>query len=296
MSLRRLATAALLVAVVATPPARAAEYTPANPIWNRPIEPITIAGNLHYVGAADVSAYLISTPAGHILVDCGFRETVPQIEANMEKLGYHLADIRLLLISHGHTDHMGGMAELKARTGARLLAHPAEFAALQAGGAGDFAFGDDFRYPPVTPDEALRDGQAVSLGGTTLVAHFTPGHTRGSVSWSLTVSDGNTERRVVIAASLSAPGYQLVNNPRYPEIVADFESSFATLRALPCDILLASHSWDFGLHDKRAALAETAPGTNPFVESGALARFVERAELRLREQIAEQSKPAPASQ
>lgn len=275
----------LAVAVVAL---RGADFTPANPVWNRPIDPFTIAGNLHYVGAADVSAYLITTPAGHILVDCGFRETVPQIEANTEKLGYRLADIRVLLISHAHTDHMGGMAELKSRTGARLLAHPAEFALMKAGGAGDFAFGNDFIYPPVTPDAALADGEAVSLGGTTLTAHFTPGHTRGSISWSLTVRDGDAERRVVIAASLSAPDYQLVDNPRYPEIVADFESSFATLRAMPCDILLASHSWDFGLHDKRAALGSAAPGVNPFVDNGALVRLVDRAERTLREQVAAQ--------
>jgi len=139
----------------------AAQYTPANAEWNAPIEPFRIVGNLYYVGAAGVSAYLISTPQGLILVDTGFRETVPIIEANLAKLGFHLGDIHLLLTLHAHYDHVGGVAEIKARTKARLLASPADAALLDRGGKDDFAFDDRFLFPPVKPDALLRDGEPV---------------------------------------------------------------------------------------------------------------------------------------
>lgn len=266
------------------------QFAATSAAWNRPIEPFRIVGNLYYVGASDVSAYLLTTPEGHILIDSGLAETVPLIEANLKKLGFQLEDIRLLLISHGHFDHVGGMAELKARTKARLLANPAEKALLMRGGKGDFAFQDKYPYAPVVPDGALSDGEEVRLGGSVLKAHFTPGHTKGSTSWTTTITDGGRAYNVVIAASLSAPGYQLIDNPDYPSVVADYEASMAKLRTLPCDIFLSLHSWDFGLHAKIAARAKDG-AENPFVDPEGYLRFLEKSEANLQKQIEEQRKP-----
>lgn len=262
----------------------------ASAAWNRPIEPFRIVGNLYYVGASDVSAYLLTTSEGHILIDSGLAETVPLIEANLKKLGFRLEDIRLLLISHGHFDHVGGMAELKSRTKAKLLTNPAEKALLMRGGKGDFAFQDRYPYAPVVPDGEVSDGEEVRLGGVVLKAHFTPGHTKGSTSWTTTITEGGRAYKVVIAASLSAPGYQLIDNPDYPSIVADYEASIAKLRALPCDIFLSLHSWDFGLHAKIAARAKNG-AVNPFVDPVDYVRFLEKSETNLQKQIEEQRKP-----
>jgi metallo-beta-lactamase class B len=227
-----------------------AQYHPPNAAWNRPVAPFRIAGNLYYVGASDVSAYLLTTPQGHVLLDTGFRETVPLIDASLKKLGFRMEDIRLLLATHAHYDHTGGLAAIKARTKARFLSSPADAPLYAAGGRGDFAFGDKYAYPPVKPDGLLRDGEPVQLGGLALTPHFTPGHTKGCTSWATTIADGRQQYRVVIPCSLSAPDYRLVGNAKYPGIVHNFESSIAALRALPCDIFLATHSWDFDLPRK----------------------------------------------
>ena len=262
-------------------------YAPANPRWNRPAEPFRIVGNLYYVGASDVSAFLIATPAGHILLDTGFRETVPIIEKNLEKLGFHLADIRLVLALHAHYDHAGGIAEIKARSKARFLASPADAPQFSRGGTGDFAFGNTYPFPPVSPDGLLREGVPVGLGGVWLTPHFTPGHTPGCTSWSTTILEGPRSYRVVVACSLTAPGYRLVGNLRYPDILRDFESSFAKLRALPCDIFLTEHGWDFDLDRKKRQKAQD-PARNPFVDPEGYLQYLDRSQAAFRKQAAGQ--------
>jgi len=261
-----------------------AQYAPADPEWNRPIEPFRIAGNLYYVGSANVSSFLIATSGGLILLDTGFREAEPALESNIRKLGFRLEDVRLLLISHAHCDHVGAMAGIKARTKARLLASPADAPLLARGGKGDFAFEDKYLYPPVAADALLADGEPVRLGDAVLTPRFTPGHTKGSTSWTTTIQEGERRYRVVIAASLSAPGYRLVDNPRYPEIVRDYRASFATLRALPCDIFLSMHSWDFELDRKIRARAEDAT-RNPFVDPEGYRRFLDKAQAAFEERL-----------
>ncbi|MBL0157061.1 MAG: subclass B3 metallo-beta-lactamase [Bryobacterales bacterium] len=267
----------------------AGQFTPANPEWNQPVAPFRIAGNLYYVGASGVSSFLITTPEGHYLLDTGFSETVPQIEANIQKLGFRLSDVRFLLISHGHYDHIAGVASLKARTKAKLLANPAEAPLLQRGGKGDFAFADRFPYPPVTPDRMLHDGEQISLGGTVMTAHFTPGHTKGCTSWTTTVKEDGKDLRVVIPCSVSAPGYQLVNNPKYPEIQKDFAASIAKLRALPSDIFVSPHGWDFDLEGKVKARA-AVPTRNPFIDPKGLPRYLDKSEAAIREALAKQQR------
>ena len=261
------------------------QYAPANPEWNRPIEPFRIVGNLYYVGVAGVSSFLFTTLEGHILLDGAFRESVPLIEANIGKLGFRMAEVRLLLNSHAHYDHAGGLAGLKAHTGARLLSSPADAALLARGGKGDFAFGDSLFFPPVEADALLQDGQQVRLGGTVLTAHFTPGHTKGCTTWTATVKDGGRDYRVVIPCSVTAPGYRLVDNAAYPGILNDYEATFAKLRALPCDIFLASHSWDFGLKDKAGRKAPDA-----FVNPDEYRRYIDKGQASIRAQ-AEKQKP-----
>lgn len=276
---------ALLTTVAA---GAADQYAPANPQWNRQIEPFRIAGNLYYVGVADVSSYLITTPQGHILLDAGFRESAPIVEANVQKLGFRVADIRLLLISHGHYDHVSGMAAIQAHTRATLLANPVEVPLLRRGGKGDFAFGDTYPFPPLVPARLLHDGEDVRLGDAVLTAHFTPGHTKGCTSWTTTIRDGERSLHVVFPCSVSAPGYQLVDNPKYPGIQKDFAATFTLLRALPCDVFLGMHSWDFALPEKIRARAAD-PSRNPFIDPEGYRRFLDRGQAAIRETVLKQT-------
>lgn len=277
--------AAAIALLVACMSSAQAQYTPANPDWKRPIEPFRIVGNLYYVGVADVSSFLFATQEGHILLDSAFRESVPLIEANIRKLGFRMEDVRLLLNSHGHYDHAGGLAEIRARTKARLQVNPAEAPLLARGGKGDFAFQDTLSYPPVEADALLRDGQQIQLGGAVLTAHFTPGHTKGCTTWTASVKDGGNDYRVVIPCSVSAPGYQLVENPAYPGILNDYEATFAKLRALPCDIFLGLHSWDFGLTLKAARKAPDA-----FISPESYIRYLDKGQAAIRDQAEKQKR------
>src|SRR5277367_3463762 len=204
---------------------------------NQPAVPFRIIGNIYYVGASDIASYLIHTPAGDIVLDGGLVQTAPQIEANIKTLGFKLSDVKILLNSHAHSDHAGGFAELKKRSSAKLVAMDGDAQQLARGGQGDFFFGDTSVFPPVKPDRAIHDGDTVSLGGTTMTAHRTAGHTRGCTSWSTVVTEDGREYHVVFVGSLSVlSGYRLTGKESYPGIAADYEKSIAVLKALPCDV------------------------------------------------------------
>jgi len=261
--------------------------------WNQPVEPIRIAENLYYVGASDVASYLITTPDGHFLIDGGFVETAPQIEANVAKLGFKLSDVKILLNSHAHFDHAGGLAALKAKTGAKVHASAADAPLLEDGGRSDFVdFGEVGLFPPVQVDRRLTDGDTVTLGGTTLTARLTPGHTKGATTW--TWKSGGLD--VVLVSSASILDYRVVGEESYPGIRADFEKSFATFRALPCAIFLAPHAGFIGLEAKRARLGGES---NPFVDPIGYRAWVDRAEIAFREAVerqrAELAAKAPAA-
>ncbi len=180
--------------------------------WNQPVKPFRIIGNIYYVGASDITSFLITTPEGHILLDSGFAETVPQIKQNIAALGFRLEDVKILINSHAHYDHAGGLAELKELTKAKLLASEADAALLADGGKGDPNFGDRFFYAPVKADRILRDGEQVKLGGAILTTYLTPGHTKGCTTWTMKVSDNGKNYNVVFVGSISAPGYKLIDN------------------------------------------------------------------------------------
>jgi metallo-beta-lactamase class B len=285
---------ALLCTLIVSLPA-VAQYAPANAEWNKPVAPFRIADNLYYVGVKGVSSYLIVTPQGDILLDAGFRETVPLIEANIHKLGFHVEDVHILLSSHAHSDHAGGFAAMKAATHARLLASPGDAPLLERGGRDDFAFADRARFPPVKVDELLKDGVPVRLDGVAMTPHFTPGHTKGCTTWTMTTHDRRQLRHVVFACSLSAPGYRVVNNPRYPKILKDYKSSIATMRGLPCDIFLAAHPGQFGMDDKLAELKAHPDGPNPFVDPAGYKAYLNDSEADLKKMAAEQRARKPST-
>ena len=218
-----------------------------------------------------LTSFLITTPKGHILLDGGMPETAAQIERNITRLGFSLRDVKILLNSHAHFDHAGGLAELKRITGAKFYAGAGDVALLARGGMGDPQFGDRFLFPPIEADRALHDGDRITLGGVTLIAHATPGHTRGCTTYSLRTAGHD----VVFVGSPTAPGYRVVGNAAYPDIISDYRRQFVTLKSLPCDVMLGSHGSFFHLAEKRK--------THRFVDPGEYPKFVARMEKEFEE-------------
>ncbi|HUO85576.1 MAG TPA: subclass B3 metallo-beta-lactamase [Thermoanaerobaculia bacterium] len=253
--------------------------------WMTPVEPFRIVGNVWYVGTADLGSFLITTPEGHILLDAPMEENVSQLVGNIEKLGFDLSDIRILINSHAHFDHAGGFASIREITGAELVMSREDAALASRGGRGDFAFGDRFAYPSVQADRILNDGERISLGGTTLMAVFTPGHTRGSTSWVMDVEERGTTYRVVVANSLTAPEYRLIGNENYPAIVEDYRVSFEKLASMKADVFLAPHGSFFRLAEK---LSRLGGPTNPFIDSDALRSYVDRMRESFEKELAKQ--------
>ncbi len=253
---------------------------------NQPVEPFNIIGNIYYVGASDVTAYLITTPKGHILIDGGFKETVPQIKANIAKLGFKLEDIKILLINHAHYDHCGGLAEIKKLTGARLFASPPDATVLEDGGKSDFRFGGDpaFSFAPVKVDEILKNGQKIKLGGMTLKTYFTFGHTKGATSWTTDVSENGKKYKVAFVSSLTTLDYALVDNRKYPNVAKDFTKTFQTLKAIKADVFLSSHGQFFDLLEK-AAKVRAGEKTNPFISAETYTKTIESFEKSFQDKL-----------
>jgi metallo-beta-lactamase class B len=265
--------------------------------WNQPVEPFRIAGNLYYVGASDITSYLITTPQGHILLDGGFVETAPLIRESVKKLGFRMEDVKILLSSHAHYDHAGGLAALKEMTGARFFASRADAPAHARGGKGDPVLGDSSSYPAVQADRLLQDGDTVTLGGTTLTAHVTAGHTRGCTTWTMKVDDRGRKLDTVFICStsvlpqtrLGSPG----GSPSYPGIADDYARTFRVLRELPCDLFLASHGSFYNLKGK-AELLRRLPkgeGPNPFIDPEGYRQYVDRSEKAFRDRLAQAQAP-----
>lgn len=254
-----------------------AQKTDGDRKMNQPVEPFKIIGNVYYVGASDVTSYLITTPQGHILIDAGFEETVPQIKANVAKLGFKMEDIKILLINHAHYDHCGGAAEIKKLTKARLYASPPDAKVLEDGGASDFRFGGDkdFSFAPVKVDEILKDGQEIKLGDTTLKTYFTFGHTKGATSWTMNAKENGKNYKVVFTSSVTTLDYSFVNNEKYPNIAEDFAKTYATLASIKPDVFLSSHGVFFNLTDKIERLRAGARA-NPFIDPKGYENFVTR--------------------
>ena len=210
-----------------------------NPEWTTPHAPFRVVGNVYYVGSKDLASYLITTPQGHILINSNLTSSVPQIEKSVEALGFHFSDVKILLISHAHWDHAAGSAEIKQLTGAKYMVMDADVPVVESGGKTDFQYGAEAgsQFPPTKVDRVLHDGDEVQLGGVVLVAHKTPGHTKGCTTWTMKVQEkGKTYNVVIVGSPNVNPGYKLVNNAAYPGIAQDYETdvSDAEGAALRC--------------------------------------------------------------
>jgi metallo-beta-lactamase class B len=246
--------AALAIVSRAQSPAVPPNVPPENRIWYEPVEPLRIVGPIHYVGTRDLAVYLVATPAGHILIDGAMPPSAPLIEASIRKLGFKPEDIRILLTSQAHIDHVGTMAHFKKSTGAQVAVMEGDVPLLKSGGRADYLFADraDFHFDPVAADRVLKDGDIVELGGVRLTARLTPGHTRGTTTWMTSVAAGGRSYTVVLAGSGSVnPGTRLVKNPSYPGIADDYRRAFRLLESLTPEIFLAAHASAFNLEAKR---------------------------------------------
>jgi metallo-beta-lactamase class B len=282
--------ALLLVAVKSA----SGQADPTSRSWNKPVPPFRIIGNLYYVGATEVGSFLITTPQGHILLDGGFVETAPQIEQNIAQLGFKLQDVKVLLNSHAHFDHAGGLAELKQKSSAKVIASARDAVLLRNGGHGDFRFGDTLTFPPVEVDQIIGGDESIQLGGQKLTAWLTPGHTKGNTTWTTKISDGAKSYDVVFAGSLSALDYQLIGKESYPGIAADFEKAFAVFKRLPCDIFLSDHGSFFSFEQKRQRLAR-GENPNPFIDPDGYKRFVIQYEKEFHDKLELQKKAIATS-
>lgn len=264
-------------------------FAQANPDWTQPFPPFRIAGNLYYVGSKGLASYLITTPEGNILINSDLEANVPMISASIEKLGFHFMDTKILLISHAHWDHDAGSAMIKQMTGAKYMVMDADVSVVESGGKTDFQYGNtpSSLYPPAKVDRILHDGDQVKLGGTVLVAHLTPGHTKGCTTWTMKVYHGGKTYNVVIVGSPNVnPGYKLVSNPAYPRIPEDYERMWRVLKSLPCDIFLGAHGGYFGLEEKYPLRKED--GANPFVDPDGYKRFITQKEQEFHDELAKQ--------
>ena len=247
---RRFASLALLALATAM-----SVFALGSPAWTEPFPPFRIAGNLYYVGSKDLASYLISTPQGLILINANLQSSVPQIERSVAELGFHFRDIKILLISHAHYDHCAGAAQILKLTGAKYEVMAPDVPVVESGGSDDFQYANDksMHFPPAHVDRVLHDGDTVSLGGVTLTAHLTPGHTKGTTTWTLEEPlNGRTMQVVIVGSPNVNPGYRLVGNKAYPQIASDYRHGFEVLRGLRCDIFLGAHGSYFGMVNKFA--------------------------------------------
>lgn len=209
--------------------------------WRRPIAPFQLADRTWYVGTEGLSALLVKTDAGAVLIDGGLPQAADMLLARMRELGVAPSELKLILHSHAHIDHAGPIAAIRRATGAQVVSNAESAVLLARGGFDDLHFGDDMVFPPVQADRIVMDGEVVALGSLEFTAHFTPAHTPGSLSWTWTDTRDGKPVRIAYVDSLSAPGYHLLDNRRYPHIVDDYRRGFATVRTLPCDLLVTPH-------------------------------------------------------
>lgn len=258
--------------------ARAVVRGQAKTDWNAPFPPHKVIGNVYFVGSAELATFLITTPQGHFLINSDFETTVPVIRASVEKLGFKFTDIKIILGSHAHGDHMEGDALLKELTGARVMAMEQDVPWLKKMTPGN---------KPHPVDKVLKDGEKVTLGGTTLVAHLTAGHTPGCTTWTTKVEENGKSYNVLVVCSVGFnAGYVLVNNKDYPSIADDYVKSFKLLRTLPVDVFLGAHGSFYNLRTKYENLQKGGP--NPFIDAAGFKAYVDDKEKAFTTELAAQ--------
>jgi len=246
--------------------------------WRQPVAPVRIADHTWQIGTAGITALLVKTSEGALLIDGGLPQAADMLLAHLRALGVAPGELKLILASHAHGDHAGPLAAVQRATGAQVVNNAESAVLMASGGSNDIHFGDDILYPPVQTDRIVHDGEVVVLGDMRLTAHFIPGHTPGSIAWTWDDTRDGKPLHVAYVDSLTAPGYRLIGNLRYPRIVDDFRHSFATVRALPCDLLVTPHAdasgWDF------------ADAANPHSRPMTCRAYADAAEARLDAQLA----------
>jgi len=260
-----------------------------NAEWTKPFPPFKIIGSVYWVGTWDLSTYLITTPQGNILINTGLVETIPQIKAGVEQLGFKLSDTKILMATHGHFDHVAGMAQLKKMTGAKMIMSEPDAELLESGGKTDFRFGDspEARFEPVKVDQRLKDGDTVSLGGTVLTAHLHPGHTKGATSFTFDVREaGKTYKVGIMNMPGINPGVKVSGMPKFPDITQAYARSFHDQKEMKIDVWLSSHAAQFDLHKKYQPGDVYKP--DRFVDPAGFHAAVERLEKIYLDQLAQE--------
>jgi metallo-beta-lactamase class B len=257
-----------------------------NPNYVKPYPAVRILGNLYYVGTYDLAVYLITTRDGNILINTGINDSVPAIRANIESLGFKFSDIKLLLATHGHWDHVAAMAEIKRVTGARMLMHEGDAELLETGGGYDFRFpqGRGAIYEPIKVDRRLKDGEKVRLGEIELTVHHHPGHTKGATSFTYTTQEAGRKYDVLIVNMGSInPGVNVGYMPGFPQITDSYAKTLAKQKQLKPDVWVSSHAGHFNLHEKYKPGDAYDP--NRFVDPAGYQAKVELYEKRFQEQL-----------
>ena len=250
-----------------------------------------VVDNIYYVGSNDLAIYLGTTPKGHMLINTGFDETVPLIQASVRSLGFKMTDIKIILASHAHADHVAGHARAREVSGAKVFVMTGDEKVIAGGGKGQYLYTDS-RWRPCPVDKVLKDGEKVTLGGTTLVARHTPGHTPGCTTWTAKVTDGKGKKLVVVVGSPNVnPGYQLVKNKAYPKIAKDFARTFKVLNSLKCDYFLGAHGNYYGMHAKYPKLKGAK--VSPFIDPAGYRDYISLKEKAFRDTLAAQKKASP---
>jgi metallo-beta-lactamase class B len=281
---------ALACALLALAACASQALSPASAAKNQPQTPFRMAGDIYYVGASDVTSYLISTPEGLILLDGGFAQTAPMIEKNIVALGFKLSDVKILLNGHAHPDHAGGLAQLKRDTGAKFEAMRQEVQPLEDAGRGTFYRGDKPLYDSIHVDRVLDDGDTVTLGGVTLTAHLTAGHTPGCTTWTTQVTEGGKSYSAMFICQLSLPD-KLLGNPLYPDAAKDYARSFQVLEGLPCEVFLAEHGSAYDLLGKYAR-SQVHPETDPFIDPAGCKAYLDQSRQAFETQLASEQAAA----
>jgi len=248
------------------------------------VAPFRIIGNIYYVGPSQhITSYLITTPQGHILLDSGYEASVGPIRENIQKLGFQMKDVKIMLGSHAHGDHIAGHALMKELTGAKVLSSELDAEVISTGGKADFRQGNGWK--PAKVDQIIQDGEQVKLGNATLVAHLTPGHTKGCTTWTTVVEDGGKKYNVVFLCGMRmSEGIPLIGTAKYPNMARDFANSFKTLKSLPCDVFLGAHGYWFGLPEKMKRM-EQGTGANPFIDPQGYRAYVDSVEREFLDQL-----------
>ena len=272
---------------------QAPQAPPSPSPWTERIAPFKVMGNIHYVGTLDLSSFLITSPEGHVLIDSGVEANADAILANIKTLGFDVKDIRVMLTTQAHYDHVAAFARLKKESGARVLVSAADAPLVEGGGKDDYLFGAEYNFPPTKVDATVRDGEVVKVGPIALTAHLTPGHTKGDTTWTMDVTDsGGKTRHVVFLGSTSVnPGTILVGNPKYPGIEADYKRAFEVEKGLTCEVFLAAHGSQFQGPEKAKAAA-AGKGDAAFIDPEGCRAAIERSEKSFLAELAKQKSAA----